>query len=112
MAWDHEFDDLLTSSIVVSTGEPTFDAYGVESWSGGGSTYRGRYVKKVERIRTAEGTVSEQAGIVWVASTTPLSTRCRIRIGGSSESHPVIAVERFPDEDGVHHHKVRLGWTR
>lgn len=106
---DSAFDELMPGGVTVSTGNPTRDIYGVETWSTGGSTYLARYAPKAETHRTRDGRVFEQVGVVWVDSTTPFSTQARVTLS-SGAAPPVFAVEVWPDENGMHHQKLRLGW--
>jgi len=106
------FDSLLNTTVVISTSGPTSRSlHGVETYStaGDGSTYRARYVEKREEIRGPHGEVIVQTGTLWVDSTANMSTKARVYVNQVSKAFPVIAVERFPDENGQHHVRLRLG---
>ena len=112
---DAAFDELLTQTVVISTGKPTMDLNGVETYAGSGSTYACRYVPDRETHRDRNGRTWEQVGVVWVDSTGLLSTSDigSVDLGGGffDVTPPVFAVEAFPDENGAYHHwKLRLGW--
>lgn len=106
---DPELSELLTQGVTISTGNPTRDINGVETWSGSGSTYPARYVTERETRRGSQGHTFEQSGIIWVDSTTAFTTQARVTTS-TGEAPPVFAVESIPDENGLHHQKLRLGW--
>lgn len=108
---ESDFDELLNTTVVISTAGPSSRTlYGVETYSGGGSTFSARYVEKREEIRNPAGEVVVQSGLLWIDSTRNLSTKARVYVNQVSRAFPVIAVERFPDESGGQHHlRVRLG---
>lgn len=115
MAWDAALADLMTQQVWVSTG-PTGRAglAGVATFSTAESTAAARVVHKPEQVRVDEQTVVEAKAVAWVASTGTITREHRVRIpaasGSGTESPPVLAVERYPDEDGTHHHKIMFGW--
>jgi hypothetical protein len=102
--------DLMPSTIKVST-RTTHSNYGEPSFATSTSSYRARIVEKPGYLRDGTGEEISYSHVVWVASTGAVSITASDRVtlpGGVVR--PVLAVERYPDEDGPHHVKVHLGY--
>lgn len=112
---ESDFADLLNTSVVVSTGPTSRDVYGTATYStSAGSTYAARYVRERAEVRTSNGEVVAQVGVLWIDSTATFSTECRIQLGSATgPAHPIVEVTEYPDETGATHHvRVRLGHAR
>lgn len=110
MAWDSAFDEFMTDSIVVASRvastAPSFS--GAPTWSTSASTHDARWVRKPTSIRGADGTVIRVSSVAWIASTGTLHPTDRYTLPDGS-APPVVGVESYPDEDGLHHSKVMFG---
>lgn len=102
----NEFLALMPSTVTISTrsghsnyGEPSF---------GSGTSYRARVVNKSGFVRNAQGENVEVTSICWVASTGSIDISDRITLPDGTTPQ-IVMVERFPDGDGTHHHKLSLG---
>lgn len=102
------FQSLMPATITVST-RTTHSLHGTPSYSTSSASYRARIIHKPGFVRTGDRETKEFRTILWVASTGTLDVSDRITLPDGSRP-PVVAVERYPDDDGTHHHKVFLGW--
>lgn len=108
MAFESAFLSMMPSTIKVSTrtghsnyGEPTFAATT--------TNYRARIVDKPGFVRTANGETIEFTSVCWIASTGgTITVDDRVTMPGGTTPQ-IVAVERYPDQDGNHHVKLMLG---
>lgn len=108
MSYSTDFDELLGDTVVVSAlSSFSTDGYMVATYAAG-STYLGRHVRKTELVRTFEGTEALSRSQVWVASTSTFAPSSKVTVAGSTVG-PIMSIEAYPDEDGVHHLKVFFG---
>ena len=103
-----EFLALMPSTISIST-RTSHSNYG-EATYGSAVTYRARVVDKSGWVRNAAGENVEVRTICWVASTGSIDISDRITLPGGA-TPPIVMGERFPDDQGSHHHKLSLGWS-
>lgn len=109
MSFESAFIDLMPSTVTIST-RTTHNNYGEPSY-GSGTSYRARIVNKPEFVRGADGEVIEVRTVVWMRSTGTIDASDRITLPDGT-TPPILAVARFPDDDGTHHHRLSLGWSR
>ena len=110
MSFDAALLPLMTSTLKVST-RTTHSNYGEPSFAATTASYRARIVEKPGYIRTGEGEDIAYHTVAWVRSTGAVSITASDRVTLPDGSRPpVIAVERFPDEDLEHHVKLTFGY--
>lgn len=116
MSFESAFLELMPSTVTIST-RSSHNSYGEASY-GSGTSYRARVVAQTGFVRAAGGfglsghfETVEVRTVVWIASTGVITTDDRITLPDGT-TPPIVAVERYPDEDGTHHHKLMLGWVR
>lgn len=108
MPLDPQMLTMMSTTIVVSTaGASSYSNYGVETFSGSGSTLTARVVHKSVELRGEGGDVRHAVGMAWIGSTAAMSTGVRMYTNGAY--YRVVQVERQQDEDGRHHTKVWFG---
>lgn len=98
---------LMPHTVTIST-RASHNNYGEPSY-GSGTSYRARVLNAPAFKRGAGGETVEIQTTVWVASTGTISVDDRITLPDGT-TPPIVLVERVPDEDGTHHHKLGLGW--
>lgn len=111
MAWDAAFESMFADGVTVAgLASWSTDGYGTPVYSTPGSTYKARVVRKQELVRTFAGTEELAKTVVWIASTSTanFSPDVEITVNGSVPG-PLMSIEAFPDEDGVHHLKAFFG---
>ena len=109
MSWSTELDALLgdTVKVVALSGWST-DGYGKPVFTSA-TTYSARVARRQELVRTFDGTEELCAAVAWLRSTSTFSPLASYTLGGSSNVMNLLAVESYPDEDGVHHAKLMFG---
>lgn len=113
---DRALIGLMTDTISWSTSGAT-SQYGVPTWSTSGTTMRARIVIKHGEVRDRGGAVREAQGHLWcVQDSTHTNGQTmtptpddRVTLPDGS-SPPVLLVETYPDDSGLHHHKVTFGY--
>lgn len=110
MSWSTAFNDLMPDTVTVKTvtGVST-DGYGTPTYSTAKS-YSARVVRKQELVRTFEGTEELATTIAWVnsTSTSQFTPSAEVTLP-SGETPPLMNVEAYPDEDGIHHIRLAFG---
>jgi hypothetical protein len=98
-----EFADLLVQTVTI---EPyaTKDRYGEISY-GAGVDYWSRVVGKSKMIRNGQGREVVSMFTIYLQSNSTIGENDRVTLpaGYVLSQPPIIAVGRYPDEDGVHH---------
>lgn len=108
MGWSTEFNDLMPDGVSIkSVVSVSTDGYGTEVF-GTASTYKARVVRKQTLVRTVHGTEELANTTVYVASTSTFAASAQVTVN-STLLGPIMAMEAFPDEDGVHHQKLYFG---
>lgn len=108
MAYDPEFDKLLPDGVSTNTlASVSTDGYGTAVFATG-STFKGRLVRKQQLVRTFAGTEELSQSQLWVASTSTFASSIEFVVNGSTVG-PLMSLESFPDEDGVHHVRAFFG---
>lgn len=110
MAWDAALDDLLESSIVVTARAASTapSLSGVPSFSTTATTCSARWVRIRKMITQNDGSVAESLSQAWIKSTGALHPTSKFALPDGS-SPPVMAMESYPDSDGIHHSKIFFG---
>ena len=108
MGWSTSFEALMADGVsiqdVISV---STDGYATEVY-GTGSTFKARVVRKQSLVRTFAGTEELAHTTVWIASTSTFAPSVQITVNGTTRG-PLMALEAFPDSDGVHHTKAFFG---
>lgn len=104
---------MLPSTLKVST-RSGHDAYGKATFASSTTSYRCRVVQKAGFVRSPDGETVAVTHVAWVRSTgaATITVDDRITLPSSiaqGSVPPLIAVERFGDEQGVHHTKLTFG---
>ncbi len=110
MVFSTDFDELFRTGVTVSTViSVSTDGYGTEVFDTG-STFKARHVRKQTLVRTFAGTEELAQSTVWIASTSTFAPDARIVLSGSTGAlGPLMALQSFPDEDGIHHVVAHFG---
>jgi len=107
VSWSTKFEALMPDTVTVSTlsGLST-DGYGTATF-GSATTYKARVVREQTLVRTLQGTEEMADTTVYIASTSTFAASALITLPGSL-TPPLLALEAFPDKDGIHHLKARF----
>jgi hypothetical protein len=104
-----EFLELMASTVTVSAAGAARDKYGTPTWStADDTTYRARVSRQRHQVYSPTGDALTADAIVWLASTTLLSTGHKVTLPGGAVL-PILHIEAHADEAGWHHHKLFLG---
>lgn len=110
MAFDEAFLSFMDSTITVTT-RASHNNYGEASYSTSSATYRARIVEKPGFVRSANGEEVGYSHTLWVRSTGSVSITVTDKIAlPDGTAPPIVAVERYPDDEGEHHCKVHMGY--
>lgn len=83
------------------------DGYQRPVYASTSSTVRARVVEKRERVIVSpEGQELVTSHIGWVATTQTITQRTKFSF--ESSTYRIMQVERYPDQDGLHHQKLYL----
>jgi len=112
MAWVDALSGLMADTVRVTplSGLST-DGYGTPTY-GTASTYTARISREQKLVRTLEGTEETATAQVWVKSTSTFDPATRFELPTSTggwTAEPLMAVEAYPDEDGVAFVKLYFG---
>ncbi len=101
-----DFFDLMPDEITHApmTGR---DKYGKPTF-GSGTDFKARVLFKPTWVRGVDGTLVRARGMVWIGGTPNVDPQDQITLPDST-TPPIMAVERIPDEVGIHHVKVFFG---
>lgn len=102
------FESLMPSTIVRST-RTGHTNYGAPQFSTTTTKIRARVVTKQGTVRNSEGEDVVFKTVAWAASTGVIDPSDRLVLPDGS-APPVLSIERYPDADGTHHHKLFFGW--
>lgn len=108
MSFDSGFLELMPETVTVYA-RASASAYGVDSYSTSGTSVRARWVQRPGEVRTRDGNVVTYMSVLWLASTGTIRPSAKIVLPDNT-APPIALIERVPDEDGTHHHKVYFGW--
>lgn len=76
-----------------------------------GSTYKARAVRKQTMVRTFQGTEELASLTLWIASTSTFANPSQLQFflnNSTTQVGPLMALDSYPDEDGVHHIKAHF----
>ena len=110
MAFSTDFLSMMGSTIKISTRTGS-DNYGKATFAASTTSYRARIVEKPGYVRGAESEEIAYRHVIWARSTSTgkITASDRVTLPGGTV-RPVVAVERYPDDDGPHHVKIMLGY--
>lgn len=103
MAWDIEFDDLLTQTI-------QWEKWRAANAAGEAAYYppvdvRCRVVQKDRTVRRADGRELISTATIYLRGCRYMDERDRVTLPDESRP-PILEVRRYPDETGDHHEVV------
>ena len=108
MSWSTELDELLPHTITVGAlASFSADGYGTPTFSAA-SSYAARVVGKQTLVDTFRGTEELTKTVVYVNATSTFGPSDQITLPDGSTPE-LLAVEAYPDEDGLHHQKLMFG---
>lgn len=106
MSFESAFLTMMPSTVQIAAvssrndyGEPTY---------GSNTAYRARIVDKPSFVRVSDTESIEVRTVVWLNSTAVILPTARITFPDGTTPQ-IVAVERYPDEDGSHHTKIMCG---
>lgn len=101
-----DFLDMMPDTI---THEPLTgrDDYGKPT-HGASVEYPARVVYKAKWLEAKDGSQVLAKAIVWIGGIPTISPEDKIVLPDST-TPPILSIERYPDEDGLHHVKVFFG---
>ena len=111
MGWDSAFDDLMIDTVIVTPlASVSTDGYGTPVF-GTATTYMARVVREQKLVRTFEGTEELSTVTAWLKSTATFGPTARYTFPSSTgeTTQTLMAVNAYPDEDGIHHVRLRFG---
>jgi hypothetical protein len=108
MAWSTEFEELMPHTLTMSTWVSA-NGYGEPTYSTASITYIARAEDTNRRVTGLDGYDTFATTEVIVASTTPLPETARYTLSHTTDSLNLVRIERFPDEDGLHHQVLYFG---
>jgi hypothetical protein len=107
MAWDDAYLDLMPHTVIINDLSGT-NRYGEEVYSTQATTYQARVLRKPKLVRDFIGDEVVSHTTVWLASTGPaIEATAQVTLPDGSQP-PLISVEEYPDEDGLHHQVLRF----
>lgn len=113
MTFETAFRALMPHRIVVrrftkaSTSGSTQGTYGAPTYTtADATTYTGRVVLKHTKLARPDGSEFGGDHVAWLATTASIAQRDKVTFEGST--YEILAVGRYPDEDGLHHTKLVL----
>lgn len=108
MSFERDFLSMMPDTITVST-VATLGVGGAATFSTASTSFRCRVVPKNLFVHDSRGQGAAVAYEVWVASTSAkLAPSSKYTLPDGS-TPPVVTVDRFPDQQGGHHVRLRLG---
>ena len=110
MGWDEAFDALMIDTVEVKPfASYSTDGYGRPVW-GTATTYQARVVREQTLVRTFEGTEELSTITAWLRATSTFGALSQYRLPSSTGSGllNLMAVDAYPDEDGVHHVRLKF----
>ena len=101
---------MMPSTLRVST-RSAHSNYGAPTFTGSTVKYRARIVQKPGFVRGPEMEEVAYRHVAWVRSTgaTSITVSDRVTLPDGT-TPPVVAVEMYPDEDGINNRKVFFGY--
>lgn len=110
MSFESAFLSLMPSTIKVST-RTGHNNYGEPTYASSTASYRARIVQKREFVRTASGETVEATHVIWARSTGATTITVDDRLTMPDGTRPtILATERYPDTDGIHHTKIMAAY--
>ena len=110
MSFSTAFLSMMPSTLRVST-RSAHSNYGAPTFTGSTVKYRARIVQKPGFVRGPEMEEVAYRHVAWVRSTGTVSITASDRVTlPDGSTPPVVAVEMYPDEDGIHNRKVFFGY--
>lgn len=107
MSFDDALLDLMPHTITVYSFD-SVNAYGEETYSTSGTSYRAMVEERPQMVRSIFGEEVVASHVVYVNSTVRIPLTARIVLSDGSEP-PMIRSDVFSDEDGIHHVALFFG---
>ena len=113
MGFETAFLDLMPSVIKVST-RSSHNNYGEATFANTTTSYAARIIQCSKFVRDDSGETVAVSHEIWARSTAAATITVDDRITLPSSvaqdvTPQILKVERYPDEDGVHHTKIMCG---
>lgn len=108
MTIESEFADLMNQEITIAA--PTTRTFRGEASHAAATPYQARVVHRSRMIRTDGGDTISSKSQAYVFGA-PGTTVDHLVTLDDGTTPPVIMVERYPDEDGMHHEVIWFGDT-
>lgn len=102
------FLEMMPATVVRST-RSGHTNYGAASFAAATTSIRARIVDKPGFTRNRDGEDVGYRSVAWLASTGVLDISDRFTLPDGT-APPVVAFEKYPDDDGCHHYKLFFGW--
>ena len=109
MVFESEFLDMMPDEVEVEPFEG-FDDYGKPSY-GFPTSIRCRIVHRPREFRDKDGRLVLSKAQIWLAGNYDTDVRSRVTLPDVSDEFknpPLLGVERYPDQDGIHHEVLML----
>lgn len=101
-----DFADLMPDTVTHAEHAGN-DRWGSPSY-GSPVSFSARVVYRPESVRAADGAEVVARGHVWLLGSPAVDPKDEITLPDAT-TPPILAVERFPDENGAHHTKIFFG---
>ena len=108
MTIEAEFLELMVDTVVITTATGVRNLYAREGQSSTSASYRGRYVRRNQMVRDDAGDEVVSRSQLWLFGAPSLTPRDKITLPDGT-TPVILAVERYPDDNGAHHEKVFFG---
>jgi len=96
-----EFLELMPHEVTVAK-VSSRNSYGEVTYGAASAPIRARVVRKARMVRTDSGDEAVSSAHAWLAGAPGVTTADKVTLPDGT-APPIIAVERYPDEDGDHH---------
>lgn len=105
MANVDDFADLMNKTVTLAE-YATQSNYGSRQY-GSPVSYQARLVNKTKLVKAADSGEKISTAQVWIQGTPDIDVQDQITLPDGT-TPTILAVERYPDEDGDHHVKLML----
>ncbi len=109
MGFENEFLDCMPDTVEFSPPTGVFTARG-DVAVGAAASIRARIVEENTIIYDDEGRERVASVTIWLATTTVLDPEGTLTLPAdfTPRTPPIMAVDRFPDDQGAHHTRIRV----
>jgi hypothetical protein len=107
MPIEAEFQEMFPQQITVKKTTGVRNIYGVSALTIA-ATFDVRWVKKNRLVRATSGREEVSSSHVWIYGLAGIAPEDEVTLPDGTKP-PVLSVEQYPDQDGMHHEKVFFG---